>query len=87
MQSSDPGRLDFPTDPISVTFSVGRTRSVVVDVPIVDDDINEALEYFIVELSFADPTSVPSTVTIGRNVMRCDIVDNDGELRGFYKVY
>ncbi len=52
---------------------------MVVDVPIIDDDINEALEYFIVELSFADPASVPSTVSIGSSVMRCDIADNDGE--------
>ncbi len=52
---------------------------MVIGVPIIDDDINEAVEYFIVELSFADPASVPSTVSIGRNVMRCDIIDNDGE--------
>ncbi len=75
----DPGRLDFSPDPIKVSFPVGRTRTMVVDVPIIDDDINEALEYFIVELSFADPASVPSTVSIGSSVMRCDIVDNDGE--------
>ena len=46
--------------------------------PIIDDDIDEALEYFRVDLSFADPASVPSTVSIGSDVIRLDIIDDDG---------
>ncbi len=50
------------------------------NVTIFDDLINEALEYFVVVLSFADPDNMPSTVSIkGTGVIRCDIVDNDGE--------
>ncbi len=71
--------MDFDTTPIILDFPVGRTKEMTGRVPINDDNINEALEFFIVELSFADPASVPSTVSIGRNVIRLDIVDNDGE--------
>lgn len=66
-----------------MTFPIGRTRQIVVNVPIIDDDINEALEYFLVELTPADPASVPVTVSFERNVMRCDIFDDDGEFQVF----
>ena len=75
------GRTDFVTDPIRLDFPVGRGRELTGLIPIFDDDINEALEYFRVDLSFADPASVPDTVTIsGSGVIRLDIIDNDGEL-------
>ncbi len=35
-------------------------------------------------LNFADPASVPSTVSIGSDVIRLDIVDNDGECMYIY---
>ena len=75
----DQDRIDFVADPIRLNFS-GITRELTGNVPIIDDNINEALEYFRVELSFADPASVPDTVSIsGTGVIRLDIVDNDGE--------
>ncbi len=54
------------------------------DVRIVDDLIDEALEYFVVTLSFQDPDNVPPLTSIERNggdIIRIDIVDNDGELK------
>ncbi len=53
------------------------------DVRIVDDLIDEALEYFVVTLSFQDPDNVPRSASIesnGGDIIRIDIVDNDGEL-------
>ncbi len=78
----DLGRIDFITNPIRLDFPIGRTRELTGLVPIIDDNINEALEYFRVDLSFADPASVPDTVSIsGTGVIRLDIVDNDGEYK------
>ncbi len=54
------------------------------DVLIYDDLIDEALEYFVISLTFQDPDNVPSLASIesnGGNIIRIDIVDNDGELK------
>ena len=54
------------------------------DVLIYDDMIDEALEYFVVNLTFQDPDNVPPSALIesnGGDIMRIDIVDNDGELK------
>ncbi len=53
------------------------------DVLIYDDRIDEALEYFVVNLTFQDPDNVPPLASIesnGGDIIRIDIVDNDGEL-------
>ena len=53
------------------------------DVLIYDDLIDEALEYFVVTLTFQDPDNVPPLASIesnGGDIIRIDIVDNDGEL-------
>ncbi len=52
------------------------------DVLIFDDLINEALEYFVVTLTFQDPDNVPPITSIesnGGDIIRIDILDNDGE--------
>ena len=52
------------------------------DVLIFDDMIDEALEYFVVKLTFQDPDNVPPLASIesnGGDIIRIDIVDNDGE--------
>ena len=54
------------------------------DVLIYDDLIDEALECFVVNLTFQDPDNVPPLASIesnGGDVIRIDIVDNDGELK------
>ncbi len=54
------------------------------DALIYDDLIDEALEYFIITLTFQDPTNVPPLVSIesnGGDIIRIDIIDNDGELK------
>ena len=54
------------------------------DVRIHDDMIVEALEYFVVTLDFLDPDNVPPLTSIegnGGDIIRIDIVDNDGELK------
>ena len=52
------------------------------DVLIYDDLVDEALEYFVVTLTFQDP--VPPLASIesnGGDRIRIDIIDNDGELK------
>ncbi len=53
------------------------------DVLILDDMIDEALEYFVVTLTFQNPDNVPPLASIesnGGDIIRIDIIDNDGEL-------
>ncbi len=53
------------------------------DVLIYNDTIDEALEYFVVTLTFQDPDNVPPLASIersGGNIIRIDIIDDDGEL-------
>ncbi len=50
---------------------------------IFDDLIDEALEYFVITLTFQNPDNVPPLASIesnGGDIIRIDIVDNDGEL-------
>ncbi len=54
------------------------------DVLIYDDLIDEALEYFVVTLTFQDPDNVSPIASIesnGGDRIRIDIIDNDGELK------
>ncbi len=74
---ADTGRSDFSMSPVTLTFSRNGRNVQTGNVGIIDDTINEALEYFIVDLSFSG--SVPSTVSLGMSRMRVDIVSNDGE--------
>ena len=56
------------------------------DVLIFDDLIDEALEYFVVLLTFQNPDNVPPVASIesnGGDTIRIDIVDNDGELKHY----
>ncbi len=51
------------------------------DVLIYDDLIDEVLEYFVVNLTFQDPNNVPPLASIESDIIRIDIVDNDGKLK------
>ncbi len=54
------------------------------NVTILDDLIDEALEFFVVTLSFQTPDMVPPLTSIetnGGDIIRIDIIDNDGELK------
>ncbi len=54
------------------------------DVRINNDLIDEALEYFVVTLDFLDPNNVPPLTSMegnGGDIIRIDIIDNDGELK------
>lgn len=46
---------------------------------IFDDLIDEALEFFVVDLSIASEASVTSLVSLGTNRIHCYIIDNDGK--------
>ncbi len=79
-----PGRIDFFTTPITLNFTAGGEILLAGDVLINDDLIDEALEYFVVTLTFQDPDNVPPLISIesnGGDVIRIDIIDNDGELK------
>ena len=63
---------------------VGGTTVLSGDVLIYNDLIDEALEYFVVALNFQDPDNVPQSASIesnGGDIIRIDIVDNDGEFK------
>ena len=54
------------------------------DVLLYDDLIDEALEYFVVTLTFQDTANVPPLASIesdGSDIIRIDIIDNDGKLK------
>ena len=78
------GRIDFFTTPITLNFMAGGEILLAGDVLIYDDMIDEALEYFVVRLTFQDPDNVPPLASIesnGHDIIRIDINDNDGELK------
>ncbi len=78
------GRTDFFTTPIILEFVAGGDILLAGDVLIYDDLIDEALEYFVVLLTFQDQANVSPLATIesnGGDIIRIDIVDNDSELR------
>ena len=73
--------MDFSTDAIDITFPADEGDSLTlqfdVDVPIVDDQIDEAdREYFILHLSVVDDP-LPELV-LGTTVSVGEIADNDG---------
>ncbi|XP_064388167.1 uncharacterized protein LOC135336335 [Halichondria panicea] len=77
------GRIDFFTTPITLTFMAGGEIILAGNVLIFDDMIDEALEYFVVTLTFLDPDNVPPLASIerdGGDIIRIDIIDDDGEL-------
>ncbi len=59
----------------------GRNRLLAVNARalIFDDLIDEALEYFVITLTFQDLANVPPSASIESDIIiRIDIVDNDG---------
>ena len=64
---------------ITITFEAGGPIVLTGNVPIRDDEIDEANEVFITRLSLADPSSNPGTIDISNDRIVCEIVDNDGE--------
>ncbi len=77
-------RIDFFTTPITLNFTAGGAILLAGDVLIYDDLIDEALEYFVVTLTFQDLDNVPPLASIesnGSDIIRIDIIDNDGELK------
>ena len=72
--------IDFNASVIEVTFEPSNIllEDAVVDIPVMDDDINEALETFVVLL---EVVSANGRVEIRRNVSLCRIQNDDRELR------
>ena len=67
-----------------MNFTAGGAILLAGDVLIHDDLIDEALEYFVVTLTFQDSDNVPPLTSIESNahdIIRIDIIDNDGELK------
>ena len=62
--------MDFnDTQPFEVTMAAGTTV-VTADIPIVDDEINEAEEYFVVVLEVVSNTTNPVEFTAQTTVCR-----------------
>ena len=67
--------MDFNnTQPFEVTMAAG-TEAVTADIPIVDDEINEATEDFVVVLEVVSNTTNPVEFTIQTTI--CRIPGND----------
>ena len=72
------GRVDFNDSVRIVTVPTGqRVEDITVDIPIVDDDIDEADEGFILLLEVVDPAVAPFVDLSTRNVTLGRIDDND----------
>ena len=70
--------MDFNGTQFEVTIEAGNT-SVTADIPIVDDDINEAEEEFVVVLEVVSNTTNPVEFTTQTTV--CRIPENDRKCR------
>ena len=69
--------MDYTSGPYTVTFPAGSTTATF-NVPIIDDNILEGNEYFILTI---DETSLPTDVTRGTpGEATVTIVDDDCEL-------
>ena len=80
---------DFNNTVLTIVFEADesgpRGGDLSVMVPVVDDDINEAIEqYFAVNLQVTDAVNPSGINLTGRPDSACIIVDNDGKV---YKVY
>ena len=75
------GRVDFNDSVRIVTVPAGqRVEDITVDIPIIDDDIDEADEGFIILLEVVDPAVAPSVDLSTRNTTLGRIDDNDSKL-------
>jgi len=70
--------MDFNDTPVEVTMAAGTTV-VTADIPIVDDEINEAEEYFVVVLEVVSNTT--NSVELTTNVAVCWIPASDCKYR------
>ena len=76
LNAGPPDRRDFTDDVITITFEAGGPIVLTGNVPIRDDEIDEANEVFITRLSHS---SDQRTISIGNDRIVCEIIDNDGE--------
>ena len=73
--SSSPGPNDYTTVDRLLVFN-GSTDNIMVDVPIVDDDLAEDDEVFSAELVAVAPSAL---ITIAPATTTINIIDNDGK--------
>ena len=73
-----PPDSDFDGTPITITIPGGLNREVLVEIPIVNDTINEHQETLVgyIEVTSAED---PGTIVIGRSATQLIINDNDGK--------
>ena len=83
-----PVTKDFSNQTFTVTFTANSpAESKSIFVPIVDDDINEASEFFVAIVELIDAVD-PERVTFNqRSATLCEITDNDGKLFNFMHRY
>ena len=87
LNAGPPDRRDFTDDVITITFEAGGPIVLTGNVPIRDDEIDEAVEVFITRLSLADHSSDLGNISIGNDRIVCEITDNDGEKSTRNKAY
>ena len=75
------GRVDFNDSVHIVTVPAGqRVDDITVDIPIIDDDIDEADEGFVILLEAVDPAVAPFVDLSTHNTTLGRIYDNDSKL-------
>lgn len=82
--SSFSGNDDFDGTMKSITFPADGVDSMlnfIMDAPvaIVDDEINEAQQFFVVLMEVVDAVNPKLLNNADRNISMCTILDNDGE--------
>ena len=74
------GRVDFNDSVRIVTVPAGqRVEDITVDIPIIDDEIDEASEGFVILLEVVDPAVAPFVDLFTRNASLGRIDDNDSK--------
>ena len=66
--------VTFPADEVDSP----PVLSVPAPIPVVDDELNEATQYFVVQLQLLEPHA--PNIVLERGVAACIIEDNDREL-------
>lgn len=73
---------DFDATIFNITFPADENEvailSVPASIPVVDDDVNEAVQFFIAFLELLDAPNAEQIVGDQQDFSTCSIIDNDG---------
>ena len=73
------GGVDYEATVSELAFDMNTNRACA-QIPIIDDDISEALETFSVSINVSDAVSTPQGIIIMPDTASITVLDNDGML-------